>query len=77
MRKENETKKDRVLRYAAIGTGILTGVLFIVSLISYIHWPGIFKPLAYVMIGVAVVFLVLRSVMNYRETFRVRERRRG
>ena len=77
MKKEEESSRDRLIRRTAIGFGILTAVLFIGSLIGWVNWPGIFKPMAYSMIGSAIVFLVLRSVMNYRETFRVKNRRRN
>ncbi len=77
MRREEESSGDRLIRRTAIGFGILTAVLFIGSLIAWVNWPGIFKPMAYSMIGTAVVFLVLRSVMNYRQTFRVKNRRKN
>ncbi len=77
MKREEESSRDRLIRRTTIGLGILTAVLFIGSLIAWVNWPGIFKPMAYSMIGSAIVFLVLRSVMNYRQTFRVKNRRRN
>lgn len=76
MKKEEESSRDRLIRRTAIGFGTLTAVLFIGSLIAWVNWPGIFKPMAYSMIGSAIVFLVLRSVVNYRQTFRVKNKRR-
>ena len=65
---------DDLLRKLALGTGILTGILFILSLIAVIEFPAIFKYLAIAMIVLAVIFLVLRSAYNYRNTFKPRKR---
>lgn len=56
--------------------GILTSILFIVSLIALIEFPGAFKALAIAMIFCAAIFLVLRSVHKYRSTFRVKDKKK-
>lgn len=64
---------DEMIRKLAIGTGIITGVLFILSMIAAIEFFGAFKYLAIAMIIFAVAFLVLRSAHNYRTTFKVKK----
>ena len=65
---------DEALRKMAIGVGIFSGVLFILSLVAAIEFPSLFKYLAISMILFSLLFLVLRSALNYRETFRVKKR---
>jgi len=70
---KDQDKKDRIIRNIAIGAGITTGVCFILSMIAFIEWPLLFKPLAFGMIFTAIVFLVFRSAFKYRNTFKVRK----
>jgi multisubunit Na+/H+ antiporter MnhB subunit len=68
-------KKDIILRRVALISGAVTAVLFIVSLIAFIEFPSLFKPLAWGMIAAAIVFLVFRSAFNYRNTFKVKSKK--
>lgn len=65
---------DEAIRKLAIVSGIITAVLFILSMIAAIEFPGGFKYLAIAMIIFAIAFLVLRSAFNYRDTFKVKDR---
>ncbi len=67
---------DEFIRKMAIVSGITTAVLFILSLIAAIELPGMFIYLAIGMILCAIVFLVARSAFNYRETFKIKERKK-
>lgn len=67
---------DELLRKLAIGSGILSGLFFIASLIALIEIPSLFKYLALAMILMALIFLVFRSAYNYRNTFKVKDKRR-
>jgi uncharacterized membrane protein len=73
MTKDNN-RLDRVYRNVMLVMGIITTVLFLLSLVAMIEFPGSFKFLALAMVISAVAFLVLRSVYNYRNTFRVKNR---
>lgn len=64
---------DEMIRKLAIGAGITTGVLFILSMIAAVEFHAAFKYLAIAMIVFAVAFLVLRSAHNYRHTFKVKK----
>lgn len=70
----DNNRLDRIYRNAMLALGIITTVLFLLSLVALIEFPGIFKILAIAMIISALAFLVLRSVYNYRNTFRVKNR---
>ncbi len=65
-------KNSEILKKAVLISGAVSAASFILSLIAYINWPRLFLPLAIAMACFAVVFLILRSIYNYRETFRVR-----
>ena len=67
---------DDLIRKLAIGAGIATAIVFIMSMVAAIEFPGLFKYLAIVMILFAVIFLVLRSAYNYRNTFKIKERKK-
>lgn len=64
---------DGMIRKLAIGTGIITAILFVLSMIAAIEFYRAFKYLAIAMIIFAVAFLVLRSAHNYRNTFKVKK----
>ena len=64
---------DEMIRKLAIGTGIATSVLFILSMIAAVEFPAVFKYLAIAMIVFALAFLVLRSAHNYRNTFKIKK----
>jgi len=66
-------RTDRIYRNTMLGTGILTALLFLLSLISLVEFPGAFGALAIGMIGCAIAFLLLRTIYRYRNTFRVRK----
>ena len=66
---------DLIYRNAMLVLGILTSLLFILSLISLIEFPGMFPYLAIGMVATALAFLVLRSIFKYRDTFRVKSRK--
>lgn len=68
----NNDKIDRIYRNVMLGLGSITTVLFVLSLIASIEFPGAFKYLAIGMLGFAALFLVFRSVYKYRTTFKVR-----
>ena len=63
---------DRIYRNLMLANGITTAVLFILSLVAAIEFPGAFKYFAIGMLCFAVIFLILRSVHKYRSTFKVR-----
>lgn len=66
---------DRAYRNAMLILGVLTALLFIVSLISLIEFPDAFLYLAIGMVVTAVAFLLLRSIFKYRDTFRVKAKK--
>lgn len=68
-------RTDRIFRNSMLATGILTALLFLGSLVALAEFPGAFSWLAIGMIGVALVFLVLRTIYRYRSTFRVKEKK--
>jgi hypothetical protein len=57
--------------------GILTAILFIISLIAMIEFPDAFKALAFGMLGAALAFLLLRTIYNFRKTFRVKAKNKA
>jgi hypothetical protein len=67
-----EGKVDKIYRNFMLAMGVLTALLFILSLIALIEFPKAFKGLAFSMIGTAVLFLLLRSIFIFRNTFKVR-----
>ncbi len=69
----NESDRiDRVYRYAMLVTGILAAVLFLGSLVALVEFPGAFSYMAIGMVAIAVIFLVLRTIYRFRNTFRVK-----
>jgi hypothetical protein len=66
---------DELIRKGAIVSGLVTAVLFILSLVAAIELPGMFIYLAIGMIVFAIIFMVLRSAFNYRDTFKIKERK--
>lgn len=68
---------DRMYRNAMLSVGILAAVLFLLSLVAMIEFPGAFKYLAIGMVLTAVGFLVLRTIYNFRDTFRVRQKNKA
>ena len=66
---------DRIYRNSMLATGILAAVLFLSSLVALAEFPGAFKYLAIGMVATAVIFLVLRTVYHFRDTFRVRQKK--
>lgn len=64
---------DELIRKLAIGTGLLTGFLFLFSMVALIEFPGMFIYLAIAMVLTAIVFFALRSVYNFRETFKIKK----
>ncbi|MFC2090146.1 hypothetical protein ACFLT1_05160 [Bacteroidota bacterium] len=65
---------DRIYRNAMLITGVITGLLFILSMIALIEFPGAFIYLLIGEIFFAVLFFILRTVYRYRETFRIRKK---
>lgn len=70
---ENRSDRiDRLYRYAMLVMGILAAVLFLASLVALVEFPGAFGYLAIGMVATAVVFLLLRTIYRFRDTFRVK-----
>lgn len=67
---------DELIRKLTIIFGFSAGVVFIISLVALIEFQGIFKYLAIAMIVFGILFFVFRSAYNYRETFKVKERKK-
>jgi hypothetical protein len=63
---------DRIYRYAMLVVGILAAVLFLSSLVAMVEFPGAFIYLATGMVATAVVFLLLRTIYRFRDTFKVK-----
>ena len=68
---------DRTYRYAMLATGILAAMLFLLSLVAMVEFPGAFTYLAIGMIVIAAIFLVLRSIYHFRDTFRVKQKNKA
>jgi inner membrane protein involved in colicin E2 resistance len=68
---------DRRFKYAMLVVGILAAVLFIFSLVAMIEFPSAFRIIAYGMVGLAILFFLLRTVYHFRITFRVKEKRKS
>ena len=68
MKTENQTGRerrsdrvDRRYRVAMLITGITAAVLFMFSLVALIEFPGLFKFVAYAMVGIAILFILFSS----------------
>ena len=68
---------DRRYRVAMLISGITAAVLFMFSLVALIEFPGLFKFIAYAMVGIAILFMVLRTIYHFRNTFRVKEKNKA
>ncbi len=68
---------DRLYRYAMLVAGILAALLFLLSLVAMIEFPGAFKYLAIGMIVIAAVFLVLRTIYHFRDTFKIKQKNKA
>lgn len=60
-----------------LGAGVVTALLFIISLVAMIEFPEAFKLIAWGMMGFAVLFFLLRTVYHFRITFKVSEGRKN
>ena len=74
-RMKDNNRLDRIYRNVMLLTGSLTAVLFILSLISMIEFPGAFKYLLIGMIGTSVFFFALRTIYRFRETFKIKTKK--
>ncbi|MEX0980764.1 MAG: hypothetical protein WD577_10000 [Bacteroidales bacterium] len=75
MKGDKGGRNDRIYRNAMLVIGIITALLFLLSLVAMIEFPGAFRFIAAGMVGMAVVFLLLRTVYHYRSTFRPKEKK--
>ena len=75
MKGDKGDRVDRMYRNAMLISGIATALMFLFSLIAMIEFPGAFKFIALGMVGMAVVFFLLRTVYHYRSTFKVKEKK--
>lgn len=75
MKGDKGDRVDRFYRNAMLISGILTALLFLLSLVAMIEFAGAFRFIAFGMVGMAVVFFLLRTVYHYRSTFRVKEKK--
>ena len=66
---------DRMYRNTMLVSGIVTAVLFLLSLVAMIEFPGAFRFIAVGVVGMAVVFFLLRTVYHYRSTFRAKKKK--
>lgn len=66
---------DRFYRYAMLVAGILAAFLFLLSLVAMIEFPGAFNYMAIGMIVIAVLFLVLRTIYHFRDTFKIKQKK--
>lgn len=71
-REKSGDRIDRIYRYAMLAMGILAAVLFLASLVAMVEFPGAFIYLAIGMVATTVVFLFLRTIYRFRDTFKVK-----
>jgi len=75
MKSDQGDRIDRIYRNAMLVSGIVTALLFLMSLVAMIELPGAFRFIAVGMVGMAVVFFLLRTVYHFRDTFRVKKKK--
>jgi hypothetical protein len=68
----NNDKLDIIYRNVMLVTGSITALLFILSLIALIKFPGAFKYLAFGVAGFSLLFLILRSIHKFRDSFKIK-----
>lgn len=68
---------DKQYRIFMLIMGVLAALFFLISLISLIEFPGYFRYFALAMLVCTVVFFVLRAIYNFRNTFRVKEKKKA
>lgn len=57
-------------------TGVITTLLFLLSLVAMVEFPDAFIYIALGMVGVAVLFFLLRTMYRFRATFRVNDKKK-
>jgi hypothetical protein len=72
--KDND-KLDIIYRNVMLVTGATTAILFILSLFSAIKFPGAFTYLVIGMISFAVLFLILRTIHRFRDSFKIKPKK--
>ncbi len=70
-------KLDLFYRNLMLILGIISAVLFLLSLVALIQFPSSFKFLALGMVVTTLAFFILRSVYSFRSTFKVRAKNKA
>lgn len=73
-RSEEEHKKlDNLYKKSMLSLGIITAIIFLFSIVSMVEFPNLFMPLAIAMIVLAIAFLLVRLIYNFRKNYKVKE----
>ncbi len=76
-RGSSNSRLDNLFRTLMLVTGIIMTILFLLSLVSMVEFPGMFKYLALGMVICGIGFFILRSIYSYRMTFRIKEKEKA
>jgi len=68
---------DKQYRVFMLIMGVFAALFFLTSLISLIEFPAYFRYFALAMLVCTVVFFILRAIYNFRNTFRVKEKKKA
>jgi hypothetical protein len=72
---KDNNRIDIIYRNIMLITGSVTAVLFILSLFSAIKFPGAFTYLVIGMISFAILFLILRTIFRFRDSFKIKTKK--